>query len=108
MSLMKSFPAFLASPLSVTLSAQFLIVPIIALIFGEINLTGIFTNLLMVPLVTLLLALSAFTVAASSILPVLASILVKSVTSLYELSDGILEVLCSAKGHFSLSEGFTS
>ncbi len=105
MSLMKSFPVFLASPLSVTLSAQFLIVPIIALVFGEINLTGIFTNLLMVPLVTLLLALSAFTVAASSALPVLESILVKSVTSLYELSDGILEVLCSAKGHFSLSGG---
>ena len=55
---MSWLPRFVAGPLAVTISAQVLVLPILLRQVGEVNLTGLVSNIVVVPLMSLLLLVS--------------------------------------------------
>jgi len=54
---LKKLPSFLKGPLSISSAAQLSLLPLLAFYFHQLPLIGIVTNLLIVPLITIILAL---------------------------------------------------
>ncbi len=73
-SLMGSTPAIVKNAVSLTLSAQVLVLPVIFLHLREVNLAGVFSNLLVVPAISFTLVASLVTLAVSTLSPALAAI----------------------------------
>ena len=69
---LRPLPALLRNPLALTLSAQSLIFPVLAVRLGEINIISLASNLVVVPLVELVFAASAGLLALDTAVPGLA------------------------------------
>ncbi|MFC1668750.1 ComEC/Rec2 family competence protein [Spirochaetota bacterium] len=54
-------PGFISNSISLSLSAQIIVVPIIVIRIGELNLTGLLSNLVVVPVTVLIMILSILT-----------------------------------------------
>lgn len=64
---LKSFPGIIADSLAVTLSAQLLTVPVILYHMNQINTAGIVSNIVIIPLITLIMGVSIFSIFISFI-----------------------------------------
>jgi len=95
-------PALLGDSLALTLSAQVLVYPVILFHMREVNLTGIVSNVLIIPATSLIFVLS---MAANAVLPVwegLASLIAALGDFSYGLTLHAVRLLASFPGHFRI------
>lgn len=95
-------PALLGDSLALTLSAQVLVYPVILFHMREVNLTGIVSNVLIIPATSLIFVLS---MAANAVLPVwegLASLIAALGGFSYGLTLHAVRLLASFPGHFRI------
>lgn len=62
---LKSFPGFIADTTAVTLSAQIFTIPVIIFHMNQFNTAGIISNIIVIPMITLLMATSLFSILVS-------------------------------------------
>jgi len=91
-----------ASPLALTLSAQVIVIPVIAVHMKELNLAGIISNIIVVPLIAAGLVtsiaasfLAYFSTAASGLAGYMTNLI-------FDLSRYIVNSICLLNGHFHL------
>ncbi len=82
---LQSLPGIIADTAAVTLSAQILTIPVIIFHMNQLNTAGLFSNIIVIPLISLVTGLSMFTIVisfmsvyASTIAGTITSILIKS------------------------------
>lgn len=92
-------PAVIANSIALTLSAQLLVLPVILLRVNELNLSGLASNIIVVPLMSLLLLVS-LAAHAVSFVPAAAAYAGGFTDGVYSLADGIVRSLSAAGGHF--------
>ncbi len=97
---MSWLPRPLAGPLAVTLSAQVLVLPVLLKQVGEVNLTGLVSNIIVVPLMSLLLLVS---LAAQALTPVTDAAVWagRAGDFIYLAGKWMVARLSSLNGHFS-------
>ncbi len=97
-------PGFLRAPLALTLSAQSLVFPILALWLGEVNIISPVSNLVIVPLIQFAFAASAGILALDTVLPDAAGLLAFSVEWSFAAARYSAEFFSSTRGHFTPGE----
>lgn len=93
-------PKFVSNAVAMTLSAQILLLPVLMARLNEVNLTGLLSNIVVVPLMSLLLvaSLAAHVLSAVAAAPGLWA--GRAVDALYGLNSTIVEYLSGMGGHF--------
>jgi ComEC/Rec2-related protein len=94
-------PRPLAGPLALTLSAQVLVLPVLLSQVGEVNLTGLISNIIVVPLMSLLLVAS-LAANALSLLTDAAAWAGRACDWIYFGGRWLVGGLSSLDGHFSV------
>ncbi len=92
-------PGFISNPLALTISAQLLVLPVLLVRLNELNLMGLLSNIIVVPLMSLLLIASLAAHALSAI-TVVAEWAGRAVNVIYGMSDAIVRFLSGLDGHF--------
>lgn len=93
-------PSFIAGSLSLTLSAQALVFPIILCQMGEVNLIGIISNLLLIPGMSIVFVISIASNVLSPCHP--ASSLLAAITgSVSDFNLFFIRLLSGQNGHFN-------
>ncbi|MCP4130668.1 MAG: ComEC family competence protein [bacterium] len=95
-------PDRLASSLSITVSAQVLVIPVIIIHMGELNLTGVLSNIILVPLVALILILSIAANCCSLVWEEGAKILGTITDFIYDINRVLVEYMAGLNGHFTV------
>lgn len=92
-------PGFISSPLALTIAAQLLILPVLMLRLNELNLVGLLSNIIVVPLMSLLLvaSLAAHALSFFSVIGLWAGLAVDIV---YGLCGVIVQFMSGLGGHF--------
>ncbi len=92
-------PGFISNPLALTLSAQLLVLPVLMVRLNELNLMGLLSNIIVVPLMSLLLigSLAANALSAVAVMGLWAG---RAVNSIYRLSGAIVGFMSGLGGHF--------
>jgi ComEC/Rec2-related protein len=98
---LRALPALLRGPLALTLSAQSLVFPVLALQLGEINIISLASNLVIVPLVQCVFAASAGLLALDAAVPGLAQAPAALVDLCFIAGDRAAAFFSSFPGHFS-------
>lgn len=98
---LKPLPALLRNPLALTLSAQSLIFPVLAIRLGEINIISLASNLVVVPLVELVFAASAGLLAFDMAVPGLMRAPAALVDLCFAAGYRAAAFFSSLPGHFS-------
>ncbi|HPV42762.1 MAG TPA: ComEC/Rec2 family competence protein [Spirochaetota bacterium] len=93
-------PGFIANPVAMTLSAQLLVIPVLMARLNEVNLMGILSNIVVVPLMSLLLVASLAAHALSAMAAAPGLLAGQGVNGIYGLSLAIVEYLSGMDGHF--------
>lgn len=94
-------PKIFSVPLALTVSAQSLVYPVLALQLGEINLTSVISNLVIVPLVQMVFAGSLLVVAFDAILPFSIAFAALPIEWLYALAKNFAKIFATLPGHFA-------
>lgn len=94
-------PKFLRNPIALTLSAQVLVFPIIFFHFGEINISSLISNLIIVPGIQGILAGSILLTAVSAVIPWDISIVAMSVDLAYSAIIVAAGAISQLHLHFS-------
>lgn len=97
-------PPILRNPLAVSLAAQTIAAPVIFHVMGEATPGGLLCNLFMVPLVTICLYGSLFTVAVSLLMPSISEYPAAATDKLLDLMRLIAEILQHFSGHGSVAD----
>lgn len=97
-------PKWLSIPIALTISAQSLVYPVLALQLGEINLVSVISNLVIVPLVQFIFAGSLVVLMLDAILPFSIGFAAVAIDRIYELAQYLAGVFATLPGHFSPRE----
>jgi hypothetical protein len=91
-------PAIIANSLALTISAQILVLPVLLIQVSEINLVGLLSNIIVVPLMSLILLVSL----AANALPidVVAAYAAQAADAIYNLNLSIVRFISGLNGHF--------
>lgn len=100
---MSWLPRRIAGPLAVTISAQVLVLPVLLRQVGEVNLTGIVSNVVIVPLMSLLLLVSLAAVVLSPV-PVAALWAGRACDHIYLAGRWMAAQLSAVNGHFYVAD----
>ncbi len=92
-------PGFVSNPLALTLSAQLLVLPVLLVRMNELNLTGLLSNIIVVPLMSLLLVAS-LAANALSFMAVIGLWAGQGVNVIYWLGGSIVRFMSGLGGHF--------
>jgi len=92
-------PAFAANPIALTLSAQLLVLPVLLFRMNELNLAGLVSNIVVVPLMSFLLVLS-IAANALSFVPVIAAWVAGLSDAVYWLAGRIVCFLSGIGWHY--------
>lgn len=92
-------PGPVAGSLALTVSAQLLVMPILFVRLNEINLMGFISNIIVVPLMSLLL-IASLAAQILSIVPGIAGWAGSAVNTVYALCGFIVRFLSGFEGHF--------
>lgn len=65
--ILKKLPTWLKRPLAISLSAQLFVLPLLAFYFNRLPLVGVIANLIVVPLITIVLALGLLSVTLAMV-----------------------------------------
>ena len=92
-------PGFISNPIALTLSAQLLVLPVLLVRLNELNLVGLISNIIVVPLMSLLLvaSLAAHALSAIATAGLWAG---RGVNGIYWLSESIVGFMSGLDGHF--------
>ena len=97
------FPKFIQTSFALTLSTQIFIIPIIAIEMKEINFIGLFANIIVIPIITIILISSIF-VFFISLFSIKISIYISIVTTFFtSLINYIVTFFSNIKGHFFIN-----
>ncbi len=94
-------PPVLRNPLALTISAQALVFPILALRLGEINIVSLAANLVVVPLVQLIFAASAGLLSLECLFPGAVAAAARAVDLCYAATLQSASFFAGLPGHFS-------
>ncbi len=92
-------PGFVSGPLALTIAAQLLILPVLLVRLNELNLAGLLSNIIVVPLMSILLVASL----AAHVLSIFTEIGLwagRAVDLIYGLCGMIVEFMSGLDGHF--------
>lgn len=92
-------PGFISNPLALTIAAQLLIIPVLLVRLNELNLAGLLSNIIVVPLMSLLLVAS-LAAHALSIVSGIGLWAGRAVDLVYGLCGMIVEFMSGLDGHF--------
>ncbi|MBN1496150.1 MAG: ComEC/Rec2 family competence protein [Spirochaetes bacterium] len=92
-------PAIAANPIALTLSAQLLVLPVLLFRMNELNLAGLVSNIVVVPLMSFLLVLS-IAANALSFVPVVAAWVAGMSDAVYWLAGRIVCFMSGLGGHY--------
>jgi len=91
-------PAVIAGSLALTISAQFLVLPLLLVRVGELNLAGLLSNIIVVPLMSLLLLVS---LAANAVpIGIAAAYAARAADIIYSMNGFIVRFLSGLNCHF--------
>ncbi|HOT44390.1 MAG TPA: ComEC/Rec2 family competence protein [Spirochaetota bacterium] len=93
-------PGFISSPAAMTLSAQLLVLPVLMTRLNELNLAGLLSNIVVVPLMSLFLVASLAAHALSAIAAAPGLWAGRAVNAVYGLNEAVVESLSGLDGHF--------
>ncbi len=94
-------PKALSVPLALTVSAQSLVYPVLALQLGEVNIISIISNFVIVPLIQLIFAGSMLLVLLDAILPFSISFAAALIDWMYNLAQYLAGYFAMLPGHFA-------
>lgn len=100
----EKLPGFIASSFALTMSAQLAAVPVILIFMKEINLTGIISNLVVIPVTAVILASSVFLKILWFIAPEISVIAGSILDSIRAILDRFTTVMAETGWHFSAVE----
>ncbi len=95
-------PDFLADSISVTLSAQLIVMPVILFHMGEINLSGFISNIIAVPLTGIILISSLFVICISFLYRGAAEIAGIFTDRIYILNRYFIKAMSSLNCHYTV------
>lgn len=94
----RGMPDVLAMGLAITLSAQLATLPVLAWYFGQVSLSALLANLLVVPILELIIILGLFAGLVAFLLPLLGHIVFALTSLLLGLAAELAHVLASLPG----------
>ena len=94
----RGMPDVLAMGLAITLSAQLATLPVLAWYFGQVSLSALLANLLVVPILELIIILGLFAGLVAFLLPLLGHVVFASTSLLLGLAAELAHVLASLPG----------
>ncbi len=97
-----SNPSFLGDSLALTLSAQVLVYPVILFHMHEVNLTGVISNVVIIPATSLIFILSMIANAALPAWDLPASLIAACGEYAYGLTVQAVRLLAGCPGHFRI------
>jgi ComEC/Rec2-related protein len=103
MNIIPKIPFTIRESLSLTFSAQILVLPIIALTLGQINFTGIISNIIIVPGISCAMVSSFLPLAVFPLNEHIAETLAVPIHLFYDLNLSATEFFAHLDGHFILS-----
>lgn len=103
-SALKPLPRWLCSSLALTLSAWCMVIPITLVRFGEVNIIGIITSTIAVPLVTVLMTAGLCELAVLPFFPGSASVLSWIPDILSEVLMAFTRTMADIPGHFTIQD----
>lgn len=94
----RGMPDVLAMGFAITLSAQLATLPVLAWYFGQVSLSALLANLLVVPILELIIILGLFAGLVAFLLPLLGHVVFASTSLLLGLAAELAHVLASLPG----------
>ncbi len=94
-------PKAISVPLALTVSAQSLVYPVLALQLGEVNIISIISNFVIVPLIQLIFAGSMLLVVLDAILPFSISFAAALIDWMFNLAQYLAGCFAMLPGHFA-------
>jgi competence protein ComEC len=97
---LNGLPPLIADTTAVTLAAQVTTLPIILVQMNQINTAGLFSNLIIIPVITLIMGLTLFTLCLSFISITVAGFIGNIIDSIFSLSLDFTDFICGMNLNF--------